>query len=345
MWTILKVFIEFVTVLLLCFGFLAPWQVRPYSAPWPEIKPAPPALEGKVLITGPPGKSLHYLNILLVLNLTCSNTKLTFAPCKSVSLQILLVNDTPSNQLPKWEAEDQPDLSCLSVLRSESVFWVYSIPGLFKLPPALSAKPPSPLTLMTAAASSFTFSNLFSRYAAITPLFCLKPPQFPISFRMKFHDCTMANKTVWFSGPSQSYGHSPFSIRSSHIRFLSLLWTHFLTMEQVNMYFCLQEHSSFSNSSIAAHFLHPRSHPLGCFPWSVRLSSHLLSTHPAFLSPRIHRACNYLFSVCPPPYIVCLTVSLSAERSTGYVVDAQQKRTAWLHHHPVSEISCNLTQS
>ena len=55
-----------------------------------------------------PGKSLHYLNILLVLNLMCSNTKVTFAPWKSVSLQILLVNDTPSNQLPKWEAEDQP---------------------------------------------------------------------------------------------------------------------------------------------------------------------------------------------------------------------------------------------
>ena len=39
MWVILKVFIEF--------------------APGPGIKPEPPALEGKVLTTGPPGKSPH----------------------------------------------------------------------------------------------------------------------------------------------------------------------------------------------------------------------------------------------------------------------------------------------
>ena len=29
-------------------------------APWPGIKPAPPALEGEVLTTGPPGKSLVF---------------------------------------------------------------------------------------------------------------------------------------------------------------------------------------------------------------------------------------------------------------------------------------------
>ena len=28
-------------------------------APWPGIKPVPPALEGEVLTTGLPGKSLH----------------------------------------------------------------------------------------------------------------------------------------------------------------------------------------------------------------------------------------------------------------------------------------------
>ena len=30
-------------------------------APWPGIEPAPHALEGKVLTTGPPGKSSGYL--------------------------------------------------------------------------------------------------------------------------------------------------------------------------------------------------------------------------------------------------------------------------------------------
>ena len=55
MWTILKVFIECVTLLLvLCFGVLA----RGILAPRPGIKPTPPALEGKVLTPGPPRKSL-----------------------------------------------------------------------------------------------------------------------------------------------------------------------------------------------------------------------------------------------------------------------------------------------
>ena len=42
MWTIFKVCIKSVTILLLCFGFLA---MRP------GIKPAPPALEGEVSTT------------------------------------------------------------------------------------------------------------------------------------------------------------------------------------------------------------------------------------------------------------------------------------------------------
>ena len=40
----------------LCFGFLA-WRIL---APQPGIKPVPPALEGKVLTTAEPGKSLPY---------------------------------------------------------------------------------------------------------------------------------------------------------------------------------------------------------------------------------------------------------------------------------------------
>ena len=60
MWTIFKVFIEFVTTLLPCFGFLA----MRYVGSWlldQGIKPAPPALENKVLATGPPGKSVSVL--------------------------------------------------------------------------------------------------------------------------------------------------------------------------------------------------------------------------------------------------------------------------------------------
>ena len=48
MWSIFKVFIKFVAMLLLCFGFLA---VRS------GIEPEPPALQGKISTTGWPGKS------------------------------------------------------------------------------------------------------------------------------------------------------------------------------------------------------------------------------------------------------------------------------------------------
>ena len=56
MWTIFKVFIEFVTILLLCFGFLA---LRYVGSLLPDqIEPTPPAFKGEVLTTGPPRKSL-----------------------------------------------------------------------------------------------------------------------------------------------------------------------------------------------------------------------------------------------------------------------------------------------
>ena len=57
MWTIFKVFIEFVTVLLLFWFFGR--EACGILAPRPGIEPAPPALEGEVLTTGPPGKSLE----------------------------------------------------------------------------------------------------------------------------------------------------------------------------------------------------------------------------------------------------------------------------------------------
>ena len=57
MWTIFKVFIELVTVLpVLCFGLLA--ASCETLVPQPRIKPTSPALEGEVLATGLPGKSL-----------------------------------------------------------------------------------------------------------------------------------------------------------------------------------------------------------------------------------------------------------------------------------------------
>ena len=59
MWTIFKVFIEFVTVLLMfyVFGFFG-HEAGGILAPQPGIKPSPPALEGNILTTRSPGKSL-----------------------------------------------------------------------------------------------------------------------------------------------------------------------------------------------------------------------------------------------------------------------------------------------
>ena len=50
-----KVFIEFVTILLLFYVLV--FQPGGMWDPQPGIEPTPPALEGKVLTTGPPGKS------------------------------------------------------------------------------------------------------------------------------------------------------------------------------------------------------------------------------------------------------------------------------------------------
>ena len=68
MWTIFKVFTEFITILLfyvLVFWLWGTW----YLSPWPGIESAPPALEGEVLATGPSGKSrlVHLLVTLQIL--------------------------------------------------------------------------------------------------------------------------------------------------------------------------------------------------------------------------------------------------------------------------------------
>ena len=60
MWTIFKVFIEFVIIFLLCY-VLAFWPRCMILGPWPGTEPTPPALQGEVFATRPPGKSLKFL--------------------------------------------------------------------------------------------------------------------------------------------------------------------------------------------------------------------------------------------------------------------------------------------
>ena len=61
MWIIFKVFIEFVTIVLLFFMFCFFGQEAcGILAPRARIEPAPPALESEILTPGPPGKSPHH---------------------------------------------------------------------------------------------------------------------------------------------------------------------------------------------------------------------------------------------------------------------------------------------
>ena len=65
MWALLKVFIEFITVLFLFyvvfFWVQGMWEVGSLN----RVEPVPPAVEGEVLTTGPPVKSQEYLSVCL----------------------------------------------------------------------------------------------------------------------------------------------------------------------------------------------------------------------------------------------------------------------------------------
>ena len=75
MWTILKVFIEFVTMLLLFFMSLVFWPRGKWDLSFlTRAGTVTPALESKILTTGPPGKSPQYVFFcikLLSLSLVC----------------------------------------------------------------------------------------------------------------------------------------------------------------------------------------------------------------------------------------------------------------------------------
>ena len=72
--TFFKVFIEFVTILLLlcmfCFFYVWGRQAHEILALQPSIKPIPTELEDKVLTTGPQGKSHYHFKIRITKNFT-----------------------------------------------------------------------------------------------------------------------------------------------------------------------------------------------------------------------------------------------------------------------------------
>ena len=81
-----KSFIESVAILFLFFMFwIFGLQAYGISAPGPRIKPTSPALEGEVLTTGPPGKSLD-MKLFIVIHIPLSMNMYTFCCIGIMSL-------------------------------------------------------------------------------------------------------------------------------------------------------------------------------------------------------------------------------------------------------------------
>ena len=91
---------EFVTLLFLFYGMFVCFEHKLCGtlAPWPGIEPAPPALEGEVLPTGPLGKSLelflfnpHYVPDITLRVLLHSLSGLLFS---SVQFSLSVMSDS-----------------------------------------------------------------------------------------------------------------------------------------------------------------------------------------------------------------------------------------------------------
>ena len=116
-WTIFKVFTEFVTLSLLFYVF---WffghEACGILVPQPEIEPAPPALEGEVLTTGPPGKSpnLHFYQSHLFYTQPVTKlqgfkniNKEKTAFINLLLLSLLLQNDCFSQNNREWDLKKE----------------------------------------------------------------------------------------------------------------------------------------------------------------------------------------------------------------------------------------------
>ena len=76
-WTVFKSLLNLLRlsyVLFLVLFFVFDHEVCGNLTPQTEIKPKPPALEGEVLITGLPGKSLFFFKCTLLIDVSCYMT-------------------------------------------------------------------------------------------------------------------------------------------------------------------------------------------------------------------------------------------------------------------------------
>ena len=67
MWTIFKIFIEFVTILFYVLDLCQ--ETCEILALWPGIEPTPPALEGEILTTGKEVREVQYYKFFIFIKL------------------------------------------------------------------------------------------------------------------------------------------------------------------------------------------------------------------------------------------------------------------------------------
>lgn len=112
-WTIVKVFTEFVTglLLVLCFGFSGK-EACGVLAPLPGVEPTPPALKGEVLTAGPAAKFPACLLVLKVIKMhtygSLKNLVYTFFSLMGHKMKFLkLTPPPPSHHCPQTKTHSE----------------------------------------------------------------------------------------------------------------------------------------------------------------------------------------------------------------------------------------------
>ena len=86
-WTVFKLFIEFVTILLLFYVWCFGPDACGVLAPWPGIEPSPPALQGKVLTTGLPENTQG----LFIFKASCRRVSASKIAIQSFQQKVLII--------------------------------------------------------------------------------------------------------------------------------------------------------------------------------------------------------------------------------------------------------------
>ena len=85
-----RVFIKFVTILLLFYVLVFGHEACGILASWPGVKLTPPASEGKVLTTGQPGKSLKFA-FLSITVMDQTSVSLQTSPDVALTLHVMVL--------------------------------------------------------------------------------------------------------------------------------------------------------------------------------------------------------------------------------------------------------------